>query len=51
MTITLQLSNLPASCARKLFKPSKDAASLLDYIEKNWKVLDVRFLWVTSEVW
>jgi len=33
-TITLQLCNSPANCARELFKPSKDAASLLVCIEK-----------------
>jgi len=32
---TLQLRNSPGHCARKLFKPSKDVASLLDCIEKK----------------
>jgi len=31
---TLQLHNSPANCARKLFKPSKDAATFLDCIKK-----------------
>jgi len=34
-TITLQLYNLTTNYAGELFKPSKDAASLLDSVEKN----------------
>jgi len=34
---TLQLHNSPADCVRELFKPSKDAASLLDCIEEKIK--------------
>jgi len=33
----------PADCAGELFKPSKDVASRLVCIEKNWKVLDFKF--------
>jgi len=36
---SLQLYNLLGDCARELFKPSKDVVNLLDFIEKNWKVL------------
>jgi len=32
-----QQHNSPADCARELFKPSKDAASLPVPIKKNWK--------------
>ena len=38
--VTLHHHNSPADWARELFKPSKDAASLLVGIFKNWKVLD-----------
>ena len=41
--ITVQLYNSQGDCARELFKHSKDAASLIDSNEKNWKVLDLRF--------
>jgi len=40
---TLQLHNSPGDCARKLFKCSKDVASLKVCIEKNWQVLDFSF--------
>jgi len=46
--VPLQLHNLPADCAKKLFKSLKDAVNLLVCIKKNWKVLDFSFLWVTS---
>jgi len=39
----LKLYNSPADYARELFKPSKDAASVVNCIGKNWKVLDFRF--------
>jgi len=40
----------PCDRARKLFKPSKNAESLVVSIKllQNWEVLDLRFLWVTS---
>jgi len=38
--------NSPADCARELFKPSKDVASLLVSNEK--KIGVSFFLWVTS---
>jgi len=47
-TITLQHHNLFADYTRELFKRSKDAASLLVCILKNWKDLDFRFMWSTS---
>jgi len=40
---TLQQNNLPDYWTRKLYKPSKDLASLLVCIEKNGKVLDFSF--------
>jgi len=40
---TSQLHNPLSDCAREQFKPSKDIASLLDCVEKNWKVLDFKF--------
>jgi len=36
--------NSYADCARELFKPSKDLASLQICNEKNFLVLDLRFL-------
>jgi len=38
---TLQLHNLSVDCARELFKPSKDLASLLVYNEKKFWVGDI----------
>jgi len=48
ITITLQLHNLPAECARELFKPSTDAASLPVCIKNIEKFGIVGFLWVMS---
>jgi len=39
----LQLYSLPVDCARELFKPWKDVASLLDSIEKIEKFLKFSF--------
>ena len=41
---TLRLHNSPGNCVRKLFKSLKDVASLLDWIERNWKVLDFSYV-------
>jgi len=45
---TLQLHNSPVDCARQLFKPSKDAASLWACNEKKFDFWVFSFLWVTS---
>jgi len=43
---TLKLHNLPVDSIRELFKPSKDAASLVDYKGKIFYPLG--FMWVMS---
>jgi len=48
ITITLQHHNLPADCAREMFKHSKDAASILVSIFLIGKFWISCFLWVMS---
>ena len=43
---SLEFHNSPVKCARELFKPPKDLASLLVCNEK--KILGLFFLWATS---
>jgi len=47
-SITHQLHNLPANCAREWFKSSKDTASLLVWIFKKLGNSEICFLWVMS---
>jgi len=44
--LSYQLHNLPADCARELFKPSKDWQVFESAVKKKFE-LQV-FLWVTS---
>ena len=49
VALTLSSHYMPTDRARELFKHSKDAGSLLVSILKNKEVLDLSFLWVTSQ--
>ena len=44
-TITLQIYNKPADCARELFKPLKDGVSLLVCIKKVGKFWILGYFW------